>query len=112
MFRHRRWLAGLLVLLFASVEVFASAPELHFHAQIATEQAAVPSQGRSLTTRTSRNVPADCLACRAFSLATVLIASCGSAAPAHDHTLAVFAVAVSRSSEFADDTRGRAPPAR
>jgi hypothetical protein len=112
MLRHRRWLAGLLVLLFASVEVFASAPELHFHAQIATEQASIPLHGRSLMAQASRSAPADCLACRAFSLATALTSCCALAAPAQDHTLAVFAFAESAASEFADDTRGRAPPAR
>jgi hypothetical protein len=113
MFRGRRKLAGFLALLFSAVEIFASAPQLHFHAQAGT-QAAIQQRGQALTTQSSgRNAtPNDCLACRTFSVATTLISWLGVTPPSAHQTLTLVAPTLFRASEFLDDARGRAPPAR
>jgi len=111
MFRGRRWLAGLLVLVFSAVEAFASAPQLHFHSQAET-RANVLQQSQGVTTQSGRNAtPKDCLACRAFGLATTLISWLGVTPPAEQGILTPVAAPVSTASEFLDDARGRAPPA-
>ena len=112
MFRSRRWLAGLLVVVFSAVEVFASAPQLHFHPQDLT-QAAATQPGHALSARSDRNAaPNDCLACRTFSLATTLISWVGVAPPSEHQDLALTAPTLAATSGFLDDARGRAPPAR
>lgn len=112
MFRGRRWLAGLLVVVFSAVEVFASAPQLHFHAQAGT-QARVLQRGQAATTQSGRNAtPNDCLACRSLSIATTLISWVGVTPPAEHQTLALVPPTLAAASEFLDDARGRAPPAR
>jgi hypothetical protein len=112
MFRGRRWLAGVLALVFLAVEVFASAPQLHFHPQAGT-QAAVQQRGQALTTRSSGRsaTPNDCIACRTFSLATTLISWIGVTPPAETRALTLVASPVTPASNFLDDARGRAPPA-
>jgi hypothetical protein len=111
MFRTRRWLAGALAVVFLAVEVFASAPQLHFHPE-AGAQGAV-DRGQTLATRSSgrRGPQNDCLACRTFSLATTLISWLGVTPPAETRTLTLVAAPVSPTSDFLDDARGRAPPA-
>ena len=112
MFGRRRWLAGLLVVVFSAVEVFASAPQLHFHSQAGT-QAGVPLPGHGVTARTDRAAtPNDCVACRTFSLATTLISWVGITPPGEHQNLALAAPALAPASGFLDDARGRAPPAR
>src|ERR1700686_2310214 len=112
MFRSRRWLAGLLVVVFSAVEVFASAPQLHLHPQDGTLPGVLQS-GHGLTTRAGQNAtPNDCLACRTFSLATTLISWVGVAPPTEHQDLAPTAPTLAEASGFLDDARGRAPPAR
>jgi hypothetical protein len=109
MFRGRRWLAGFLVLVYSAVEVFASAPQLHFHSQ-AQAQASVLQR---VATQSGRNAtPNDCVACRVFGLATTLISWVGVTPPGEHQTLTLAAPALFPASEFLDDARGRAPPAR
>jgi hypothetical protein len=112
MLRPRRWLAGLMVVVFAAVEMYAAAPQLHVHLQ-AGALGAAQQQGQSLKTRSSsRNAaPNDCLACRAFSLATALISWTGITPPGVNETLTLSAPVVFAASGFRDDARGRAPPA-
>lgn len=111
MLRARRWLAGLMVVVFAAVEMYAAAPQLHVHLQ-AGVQGDVQQQGLSITKRSSgRNaIPNDCLACRTFSLATALISWTGVTPPGLNQTLTLSAPAVFAASGFHDDARGRAPP--
>jgi hypothetical protein len=112
MLRARRWLAGLTVVVFAAVEIYAAAPQLHVHLP-AGAQGATQQQGQSLTTRSSgRNAATnDCLACRTFSLATALISWTGVTPPGVNQTLTLPTLVVSAASGFHDDARGRAPPA-
>jgi hypothetical protein len=112
MLRARRWLAGLMVVVFAAVEMYAAAPQLHVHLQ-AGAQGATQQQGQSLTKRSSgRNAaPNDCLACRTFSLATALISWTGITPPGVNQTLTLPSLIVFAASGFHDDARGRAPPA-
>ena len=117
MFRGRRWVAGLLVVLFSVLEVFASAPLLHVHppaesAQGALQRVHAPlpqsernAAGRNTTTTT------DCFACRTLGLATTLISWIGVAPPAEHGALTLVASAVVPVPAFLDDARGRAPPA-
>ncbi len=110
MLRNRRWIAGLLLLVFAAVEGFASAPQLHFHAQ-AEARTAAPGAGSVLAAKATRNqAPNDCLACRTFSLASVLVAAISVAAPAGQHARTLTQRTISTPSEFLDNARGRAPP--
>jgi len=112
MLRARRWLAGLMVVVFAAVEMYAAAPQLHVHLQ-AGALGATQQQGQSLSTRSSSRNAAlnDCLACRTFSLATALISWTGITPPGVNQTLALPTLTVSAASGFHDDARGRAPPA-
>jgi hypothetical protein len=111
MFRGRRWLAGVLVVVFAAVEVFASAPQLHLHSQ-ALAQMALLQHGRTITTPSSRTAPpSDCIACRAFSIATTLISWIGVTPPGAHQALTLVTPALFPASVFHDDARGRAPPA-
>jgi hypothetical protein len=109
MFRGRRWLAGLLVVVFSAVEIFGSAPQLHFHsrakAQTAVLQRVATQSGRSA-------LPNDCVACRAFGIATTLISSVGVTPPIEHQSLILTATTLLPASEAFDDARGRAPPAR
>jgi hypothetical protein len=113
MLRARRWLAGLMVVVFAAVEMYAAAPQLHVHLQAGAQAATQQHQGQSLTKRSSsRNAaPNDCLACRTFSIATALISWIGITPPSVNQTLALPALTVFAASGFRDDARGRAPPA-
>jgi hypothetical protein len=114
MLRARRWLAGLMVVVFAAVEMYAAAPQLHVHLQAGAQSAATQQhQGQSLTKRSSgRNAaPNDCLACRTFSIATALISWIGITPPSVNQTLTPPALTVFAASGFRDDARGRAPPA-
>lgn len=101
-----------MVVVFAAVEMYAAAPQLHIHLQ-AGAQGSVQQQGQALNKRSSsRNAaPNDCLACRTFSLATALISWTGVTPPGVNQTLTLFAPAVFAASGFHDDARGRAPPA-
>lgn len=112
MLRARRWLAGLMVVVFAAVEVYAAAPQLHVHLQ-AGALGAPQQQGQSLTTRSSNRNTAtnDCLACRTFSIATALISWTGITPPGVNQTLALPTLTEFAASGFHDDARGRAPPA-
>ena len=105
----RRWLAGLLVVVFAAVEVFASAPQLHLHQGEAF--ASARQQSQTLTTHSNRPPkPNDCIACRTANVATTLTAWLGVTPPRAHQTLALVASTLSPASEFIDDARGRAPP--
>jgi hypothetical protein len=113
MLRARRWLAGLMVVVFAAVEMYAAAPQLHVHLQAGALGTVQQHRGLSLTTRSSgRNAPPnDCLACRTFSLATALISWAGVTPPGVNQTLALPTLTVFAAPGFHDDARGRAPPA-
>lgn len=98
---------------FAAVEMYAAAPQLHIHLQAGARATTPQHQGQSFTKRSSsRNAtPNDCLACRTFSLATALISWTGITPPGVNQTLTLPSLTVFAASGFHDDARGRAPPA-
>jgi hypothetical protein len=111
MLRSRRWLAGILVLVFTAVEVFAAAPQLHLHTR-GRAQAGVAQPGPGVTTRSDGTAtPNDCAACRTLSLATALISWVGITPPTDHQTLAPIAPKLATAPGFLEDARGRAPPA-
>jgi hypothetical protein len=111
MFACRRWLAAFLVVVFSAVEVFAAAPQLHFHPQ-SEALANVPASGKVVTAQRDRTPKAnDCIACRTLSLATTLISWLGVTPPAEHQTAALAAPTAGIASGILDDARGRAPPA-
>ena len=113
MLRARRWLAGLMVVVFAAVEMYAAAPQLHIHLQGGTLVVTTQHRGQVLSTPSpGRNAaPNDCLACRTFSLATALISWTGITPPGANQTLVLPVLTEFAASGFHDDARGRAPPA-
>src|SRR5258708_1242081 len=112
MLRGRRWLSGLLVVVFSAVGIFASAPQLHFHPEAGT-QTGVLLGGHAATTQSGRNAtPNDCLACRSLSIATTLISWLGVTPPSEQQAVSLAPPTLAPASESLDDARGRAPPAR
>jgi hypothetical protein len=110
MLRARRWLAGLMVVVFAAVEMYAAAPQLHVHLQ-AGAQAATQQQGLTKQSSSRNAAPNDCLACRTFSLATALISWTGVTPPGVNQSVAPPTLIEFAAAGFHDDARGRAPPA-
>jgi hypothetical protein len=110
MLRARRWLAGLMVVVFAAVEIFASAPQLHLHQGEA--RATAHRQRQVFSAQSSRSTkPSDCIICRTSSIPRTLAMPAAVAPPADQQALGLAAPVLSHASEFLDDARGRAPPA-
>jgi hypothetical protein len=110
MLRARRWLAGLMVVVFAAVEMYAAAPQLHLHQ--GESRATAHRQALSLSTQSSRSTkPNDCIICRTSSIPRTLATLVAVAPPADHQALRLAVSLLSHASEFLDDARGRAPPA-
>lgn len=98
------------MVVFAAVEMYASAPQLHLHQ--GEPQATAHRQAPSLSTQSSRSTkPADCIICRTSSIPRTLATLVSVAPPVCHQTLGLTAPVLSHASEFLDDARGRAPPA-